>query len=154
MILLHLRSEQQYKPQRNNLTVDANSTINAKDSYLHSSYGELDNQGVINSTGTSNIPGVGANIFNKNKLIAKDQNYTFISTNFANGGMIVGNNIDTANDYNDNSFIKLKVDLVNSKFVYKGYIFIDVANTDNALEVVKDNNSTYSEEWNTVLMPQ
>ena len=75
---------EKYDSQAINLTIDANSTINAKDSYLHVSDGKLDNQGVIKSTGILNISGKDANILNKNKLISKNQNYQFISTNFAN----------------------------------------------------------------------
>ncbi|MDR5617127.1 filamentous hemagglutinin N-terminal domain-containing protein [Arsenophonus sp.] len=82
------RYNQEYNSRKIKLTIDANSTINANDSYLHTSSGKLENQGVINSSGILNISSVNSNIFNQKELIAENQNYTFISTNFANFGVI------------------------------------------------------------------
>lgn len=82
------RYNQEYNSRKIKLAIDANSTINANDSYLHISSGKLDNQGVINSSGIMNISSVNSNIFNQKKLIAENQNYTFINTNFANFGVI------------------------------------------------------------------
>ncbi|MDR5609755.1 MULTISPECIES: filamentous hemagglutinin N-terminal domain-containing protein [unclassified Arsenophonus] len=79
---------QEYNSRKIKLTIDANSTINANDSYLHTSSGKLENHGVINSSGILNISSVNSNIFNQKELIAENQNYTFISTNFANFGVI------------------------------------------------------------------
>lgn len=45
------RYNQEYNSRRIKLTIDANSIINAKDSYLHINFGKLDNHGVINSSG-------------------------------------------------------------------------------------------------------
>lgn len=79
---------QEYNSRKIKLTIDANSTINANDSYLHISSGKLDNQGVINSSGIMNISSVNGNIFNQKELIANNQNYTFINTDFINFGVI------------------------------------------------------------------
>lgn len=80
--------KQEYNSKKFKLIIDANSIINAKDSYFHINSGKLDNQGVINSSGILNISSVHSNIYNQKELIAKNQNYTFIGTNFANVGVI------------------------------------------------------------------